>query len=184
MAAFGEQALTWYQAERVDEAPALSVLVRDHSALLFRVAFSILRNPAEAEDVVQDTFLRVLHRPAALSGIADTRAWLIRIAWNLALDRLRRIRPGQMDPAFAAQLIAPGLPADLVLHTQRRIDQVLAAIDRLPNLERQALLLSAIDELSTSEVAAILGRSQSSVRSLLYRARTHLKQRLGEEKPR
>ena len=184
MAAIGEQSLQWFSAEGVaaesTAQPDLTALVRDHSSLLYRVALSILRNPAEAEDVVQDVFVRVLERRNQLAEITDLRPWLVRIAWNLALDRRRRIRPEQMDEVFAAGLVSASLPADQALAEARRMRQVLAAIERLPAKERQALLLSTLDELSTAEVAAILGRSESSVRSLLFRARTHLRERLNE----
>jgi RNA polymerase sigma-70 factor (ECF subfamily) len=178
MNAIGEQALRWFSAERVIAEPDLTALVRDYSGLLYRVALSVLHNPAEAEDVVQDAFLRVLQRQHELDAILDLRPWLVRIAWNLALDRTRRARPNQMDDLFAASLVAADLPADQALAEARQIKQVLRAMERLPKQERQALLLSAMDELSTVEIGAVLGRSESSVRSLLFRARAHLRQRL------
>lgn len=184
MTAIGEQSLRWFSAERVaadsSAEPDLTALVRDYSGLLYRVALSILRNSAEAEDVVQDAFVRVLQRKSELAAILEMRPWLVRIAWNLALDRRRRIRPDQIDDLFAASLISPDLPADQALAEAGRIRDVLAAMERLPNKERQALLLSAMDELSTAEIAAVLGRSESSVRSLLFRARAHLRERLKE----
>jgi RNA polymerase sigma-70 factor (ECF subfamily) len=178
MDAIGEQSLQWFAAERVEAEPDLVPLVHDYSGLLYRVALSLVRNPAEAEDVVQDVFLRVLERKRELAAIVDLRPWLVRIAWNLALDRYRRVRPRQMDDLFAEALVSADLPADQALDEAGRIRQVLGAIERLPGKEREALLLSAMDELSTVEIAAVLGRSESSVRSLLFRARAHLHQRL------
>lgn len=156
----------------------LTSLVNAHAALLFRVAHSILHNPAEAEDVVQDTFVRVLQRPHELAAIRDLRVWLVRIAWNLAIDRRRRIRPDQIDDAFAQSLTARTVPADEALHDARHIAAVLREIDRLPAPERHALLLSAIDDLSPAEISTILNRSEAAVRGLLFRARAHLRQRL------
>jgi RNA polymerase sigma-70 factor, ECF subfamily len=180
MAAIGEQSLRWFSAERVSAEPDLTALVRDHSGLLYRVALSLLRHPAEAEDVVQDVFVRVLQRQRELGDIVDIRPWLVRIAWNLALDRTRRIRPQQIDDGFAATLVSADIPADQAMAEAGRIRQVLDAMERLPKRERQALLLSAMDELSTAEIGAILGKTESSVRSLLFRARTHLRERLGD----
>ena len=190
MNAIGEQALRWFSAERASAEPTetagptdiaepdLTALVRDYSGLLYRVALSVLRNPAEAEDVVQDAFLRILQRRHSLAAVIDIRPWLVRIAWNLALDRVRRARPSQLDDLFAAGLVSADLPADQALAAAGQIKQVLRAMERLPKKERQALLLSAMDELSTAEIGDILGRSESSVRSLLFRARAHLRQRL------
>jgi RNA polymerase sigma-70 factor (ECF subfamily) len=190
MNAIGEQALRWFSAERASAEPTetagptdiaepdLTALVRDYSGLLYRVALSVLRNPAEAEDVVQDAFLRILQRRHSLAAVIDIRPWLVRIAWNLALDRVRRARPSQLDDLFAAGLVSADLPADQALAETGQIKQVLRAMERLPKKERQALLLSAMDELSTAEIGDILGRSESSVRSLLFRARAHLRQRL------
>jgi len=122
--------------------------------------------------------VRVLQRKRELAAIVEIRPWLVRIAWNLASDRRRRVRPQQMDELFAEGLVSADLPADQALDEAARIRHVLAAMERLPQRERQALLLSAMDELSTAEIGAVLGRSESSVRSLLFRARAHLRQRL------
>jgi RNA polymerase sigma-70 factor (ECF subfamily) len=156
----------------------LAALVETHAALLFRVAHSILRNRAEAEDAVQDTFLRVLQHRHKLAQIEDLRVWLVRIAWNLALDRKRRMNPGQFEEGFVDTLIARELPADQQLAEQRSIAATLAAIDALPKTERAVLLLSALDELDALAIAAVLNKSPSAVRALLFRARTRLRQRL------
>jgi RNA polymerase sigma-70 factor (ECF subfamily) len=156
----------------------LTALVDTHAALLFRVAHSILRNPAEAEDIVQDTFLRVLEHRLELPAVRDLRVWLVRITWNLAIDRRRRIRPDQMDDQFAAALVARAAPADQALSDARQIAAVLHEIERLPQPERHALLLSAIDELSITEISTLLNRTESAVRALLFRARARLRQRL------
>ena len=158
----------------------LAALVDTYSALLFRVAHSILRNRAEAEDVVQDVFVRVLENRTSLPEVRDMRVWLIRIAWNRALDRRQRIRPDQMDDLFAATLIGRNLPADQAIDEHRRMKSVLQEMERLPKKERQVLLLAALEELSTAEMAGITGRSESAVRALLFRARTRLRERLNK----
>ena len=156
----------------------IPALVQTYSSLLFRVAHSILRNRAESEDVVQDAFLRVLEHEKELPTVRDLRVWLVRITWNLAIDRRRRIRPDQLDEPFAASLIAHSTPADQALSDARQITATLREIERLPKPESHALLLSAIDELSITEISTILHRSESAVRALLFRARTRLRERL------
>jgi RNA polymerase sigma-70 factor, ECF subfamily len=156
----------------------LVALVETYSALLFRVAHSVLRSRAEAEDVVQDVFVRVMEHRLSLPAVRDMHLWLIRIAWNLALDRRRRIRPEQMDESFAESLVARSVPADKALDGARRMKAVLREVERLPKGERHVLLLSALEELSTAEMAEVMRRSESAVRALLFRARARLRERL------
>jgi RNA polymerase sigma-70 factor (ECF subfamily) len=178
MAAIEARSLGWFSAERAEAEVDLTALVREYSGLLYRVAFSVVRNAEEAEDVVQDTFVRVLRQRGKLAGIVEMRPWLVRIAWNLALDRRRRIRPEQMDEAFAAGLAAKGLGAERELVERQRMTAVLREMEKLPAAERKALLLSANEELSAAEMGKVLGRTESAVRGLLFRARTRLKARL------
>jgi RNA polymerase sigma-70 factor (ECF subfamily) len=158
----------------------LAALVATYSSLLFRVAHSVLRSRAEAEDVVQDVFVRVLEHHRSLTAVRDMRVWLVRIAWNLAIDRRRRIRPQQFDEGFADSLVARNLPADEALNEAQRLRSVLRELERLPRAERDVLLLSVVEELGTAEMAEVLGRSESAVRALLFRARTRLRERLEE----
>lgn len=155
-----------------------AALVETYSALLFRVAHSVLRSRAEAEDVVQDVFVRVLKHRGSLHQLRDPRVWLVRIAWNLAIDHRRRIRPEQMDAIFAESLTGNDMPADEAIEQTQRTKLVLRELERLPKGERHVLLLSAIEELSTAEMAAVLGKTESAIRALLFRARTRLRQRL------
>lgn len=156
----------------------ISLLVQNYSRTLFRVAYSVLRSSSDAEDVVQEVFVRVLTHRHALADVREMRVWLVRIAWNLALDARRRTRPEQMDLQFVEGLVAGILAADDRLTLTESIESALREIDRLPKLERQVILLSAVDELGTTEMAAVLGKSESAVRALLFRARTRLHERL------
>ena len=158
----------------------LAALVETYSSLLFRVAHSVLRSRGEAEDVVQDVFVRVLEHRRSLTAVRDMRVWLVRVAWNLALDRRRRIRPEQFDEGFAEGLVARNLPADEALNEVQRLRAVVREVERLPKAERDVLLLSVVEELGTAEMAEVLGRSESAVRALLFRARTRLRERLEE----
>lgn len=161
-----------------DAALDVTTLVGTYGALLFRVAHAVLRNAAEAEDTVQDAFVRVLTHRAKLPQVQDMRVWLVRIAWRLALDRKRKTTPGQMDDAFARSLAASHLPADQAIAEARELKSVLEAMDRLPSAEKHVLLLSAVEEMNTSEIAGVLGKTESAVRALLFRARARLRERL------
>ena len=179
MAAFEEISLVLLSSTKSEASEIdLTALVETYSALLFRVAHSVLRSRSEAEDIVQDTFLRVLQHPHSLPAVRDMRLWLVRIAWNLAIDRVRRTRPQQADRDFIDTLTASTLPADRALDHSRRMAAVLAEIERLPKSERHVLLLASLEELDTAEIAAIIHRTESAVRALLFRARTRLRQRL------
>jgi len=178
MASVAGGSLILFSSESAQPEIDVAALVETYSRLLFRVAHSVLRSRAEAEDVVQDLFVRVIERRRSLTTIRDMRVWLVRIAWNLALDRRRRIRPEQIDESFAESLAANTMPADERLSETQRMKAVLREMERLPKAERDVLLLSAIEELGTAEMAQILGRSESAIRALLFRARTRLRERL------
>jgi RNA polymerase sigma-70 factor (ECF subfamily) len=167
-----------------DRAAELTALVNEYSGTLYRVAFSISRNTAEAEDMVQETFLRVLRHRDRLPEIRDARVWLIRITWNLVLDRKRRqkTRPENEDITELARVLpAKEMRADQAVIGAQRHARVLALIDELPAKERQALLLSALEELSNAEIASVLNITESSVRSRLFRARRDLAEKLRKE---
>ena len=170
--------LALYSVEGARSELDLTALAETYSGLLFRVAYSVLRSRAEAEDVAQDVFVRILKRSPDLLTVRDLRVWLVRITWNLSIDRRRRIRPEQIDEDFAKSLVATNAPADEALGDAQRMKAVLRELEQLPRAERQVLLLSTVEELETLEVAKVLGRSESAVRALLFRARTRLRERL------
>jgi RNA polymerase sigma-70 factor (ECF subfamily) len=157
--------------------------VYQYSAVLNRVARSVTRDASEAEDVVQETFLRALRHHNKLPELRDTRTWLIRITWNLALDRKRRAKVRRQTDNFeevARTLTTGGLSAEAELITAQRRAGVLRHIDTLPAREREVFLLSAVNELSTVEIAVILQTTDSTIRSRLYRARKALQILIGQ----
>jgi RNA polymerase sigma-70 factor (ECF subfamily) len=153
---------------------ALAALVDQYASTLYRVAFSVLRNSSDAEDAVQEAFLRVLRHRHTLGEIRDHRVWLIRIVWNVVLDRKRRAktRPETDDISELARVLpAEGLSAEQRVSAAQHHAQVLSSVDQLPTKEREVLILSAFEELSSVEIASVLGITESSVRSRLFRAR-------------
>jgi RNA polymerase sigma-70 factor, ECF subfamily len=157
-------------------------MVCQYSVLLNRVARSVTRDPSEAEDVVQETFLRALRHHDKLPELRDTRTWLIRITWNLALDRRRRAKTRRRTDNFeevSRSLTTGGLSAETELINAQGRARVLFHIDTLPAREREAFLLFAVNELSTVEIAQVLQTTDSTIRSRLYRARKALQVLIG-----
>lgn len=173
------------QARQHANDTAVAALVEQYATTLYRVAFSVLRNPSDAEDAVQEAFLRVLRHRESLDEVRDTRVWLIRIVWNIVLDRKRRAktRPETDDVDELARVLpANGLSAEQRAAAAQHHAQVLACVDRLPPKERQVLTLSAFEELSSVEIAAVLGITESSVRSRLFRARNLMAELLDHQR--
>ena len=153
---------------------ALAALVDQYSGTLYRVAFSVLRNATDAEDAVQEAFVRVLRHRDSLSEVRDQRVWLIRIVWNIVLDRKRRAktRPETDDVSELARVLpASGLSAEERAVAAQHHAHILGCVEQLPAKEREVLMLSAFEELSSVEIASVLGITESSVRSRLFRAR-------------
>jgi RNA polymerase sigma-70 factor (ECF subfamily) len=162
------------QARQHAEEAALAALVSQYSGTLYRVAYSVLRNSEDAEDAVQEAFLRVLRHRDTLHEVRDQRVWLIRIVWNVVLDRKRRMktRPETDDVAELARVLpAAGLSAEQRAAAAQHHAHVLACVEQLPAKERQVMMLSAFEELTSVEIAAVVGITESSVRSRLFRAR-------------
>ena len=157
-----------------EEEAVLAALVGEYASTLYRVAYSVLRNAADAEDAVQEAFLRVLRHRDTLDEVRDHRVWLIRIVWNVVLDRKRRARtrPETDDIAELARVLpANGLTAEERAAAAQHHAQVLGCVEQLPAKEREVLLLSAFEEFTSVEIASALGITESSVRSRLFRAR-------------
>ena len=162
------------EARQHAQEEALAALVDQYAGTLYRIAFSVLRNPTDAEDAVQEAFLRVLRHRDTLGEIRDHRVWLIRIVWNIVLDRKRRAktRPETDDVSELTRVLpATGLSAEQRAAAAQHHAHVLKCVDKLPAREREVMILSAFEELSSVEIAAVLGVTESSVRSRLFRAR-------------
>jgi RNA polymerase sigma-70 factor, ECF subfamily len=150
-------------------------LVRRQSHFVFRVAYAILRNSHDAEDAVQETLLK-LYRSHAWKKIDDERAFLARAAWRISVDRLPKAQPTYAEPE--SELLSPAPSPEQEAIAADRHATIHRMIDALPEELRQPLALSAIDELSSREIALILGVPEGTVRTRLMRARQILKQKL------
>ncbi|HVH87154.1 MAG TPA: RNA polymerase sigma factor [Terriglobales bacterium] len=159
-------------------APEVESLVREHARLVFRIAYSVVRNHADAEDVVQEVFLRVAKHGA--QGIDDPKAWISRIAWRVSVDRFRAVGRADQEEfderVHAPFRYVPGAEREAISReTIALLDRLIAA---LPRKERDALLLTTVDELSGAEAAKVLGTSETSVRARVFRARQKLAEKL------
>jgi RNA polymerase sigma-70 factor (ECF subfamily) len=146
-------------------------IVRQREAHLLRIAFRILGNWADAEDVAQETFLRLHRHGLNFTNEAALAAWLYRVIVNLCIDRSRRVR--RTDEL--ADQPAAGLSAESEVLRDERKKLLLGALAALPAKERAAVVLREIEGLPTAEVASILGSSEVTVRSQISRAITRLR---------
>jgi RNA polymerase sigma-70 factor (ECF subfamily) len=178
-------------AQGGDEA-AVRALIQRNNQRLFRVARAVLRSDAEAEDVVQETYVRAFTRLDSFEGRSAFSTWLTRIALNEALGRRRRQRPTiDMDAleasaeAGGAELIPfPGgvLPSSPESETARGEMKLLLEelVDELPLDFRTVFVLREVEELSTEESAEFLGIKPETVKTRLHRARRLLRAALQE----
>jgi RNA polymerase sigma-70 factor (ECF subfamily) len=163
-------------------SPTLLESFDRHRRLLFTVAYQMLGSVADAEDVVQDTWLR--WSAADREDVDDDRAYLVRIASRLALDRLRSARSRRET------YVGPWLPEPLVTGTGAEPDPaeiaelgdqvslaLLVVLETLSPVERAVFVLREVFGLPAAEVARVLGRSEAAVRQLAHRAREHVEAR-------
>jgi RNA polymerase sigma-70 factor, ECF subfamily len=158
-------------AEVCDEE--FTAFVARHARFVFRVAYSMLRNIQDADDVVQDTFLK-LYRSSSWRQIANERGFLARTAWRLAVDQRRR--SAKNAPASDGAWSGPNPEQAAITSDWNAAIQRL--IDALPEELRQPLALSSVEELSSREIAEVMGIPEGTVRTRLMRARQVLKQKL------
>lgn len=172
-------------ALRAGDTAAFDVLFRRWSGPLLRYLERMVRDLAVAEELVQEAFIRVHEARERYRPQARFSTWLYRIATNLALNELRRPRHRAVhrsaDAADAPPLVATGPGADDVVEARRRAGAAQRALGDLPEKQRAALCLAAVEGLSYAEVAEALDVTEKAVKSLVHRARTSLAQRLGPE---
>jgi RNA polymerase sigma-70 factor, ECF subfamily len=158
----------------------LELLVREHARLVYRIAYSVTRNQQDAEDTTQETFLRVLRHRRKLAGVKDSRAWLARIAWRVAIERKQKVADVPIEDVkeVAMELRSRMVSADAAVLGIQLKNAVEKLIALLPGKLRDPLTLSTIEELSPAEVAQVLGINEAAVRSRIFRARQILRDKL------
>lgn len=156
---------------------AFERVVRGRETQLLRIAYRILGNWADAEDVAQDVFVRLHRHGLNFANEAALNSWLYRVAINLCIDRGRGARlTGELPELAAAH---PSAEAELIRGERKEL--LMMALSRLPARERAAVVLREIEGLSSAEVAAALGSSEGTVRSQVSKAMAKLREILRAE---
>ncbi|MEZ4368145.1 MAG: RNA polymerase sigma factor [Kofleriaceae bacterium] len=166
---------------REGDARAFEAWVRGLHPLVYRLCRRLVAHPPDAEDAVQDTFLRAWRNARTLREPAAHRGWVCQIARRTCADRARsagtRARPAlELTRAITGSHAVPSddVRADDALHTAEVRAAVAAAIDRLKETHRVVLLLREVDDLTYDEIADALGIPRGTVESRLHRARAEL----------
>ena len=183
----GDESVLVNAARRGDMA-AFEELVRRYDRNVFRIAQHITQNREDAEDVVQDAFLKAYQNLGQFQGQSKFYTWLVRIAVNEALMRLRRRRPERMvsldedvktEEDSMPREIADWSPNPEQQYNQAELKDILSrTIQGLPTSFRTVFVLRDVEGLSTEETADALGLSIPAVKSRLLRARLQLRERL------
>ena len=146
---------------------AVRELYEEHSQTLYRIAFTYLKNRYDAEDALQETFLRLIR--VTFADSQHEKAWLIRTVTNICKDMLKAKSRGQLDLDEQTQLAAP----------EPEVNSLMAAILALPDKYKAAVYLHYYEGYAVSEIADMLRRSPNTIKTWLSRARKALKETLG-----
>jgi RNA polymerase sigma-70 factor (ECF subfamily) len=177
---------------RERDPDALDLLIEFYHYRLLRYLLYLTRNRETAEDIFQETWIRVLERGHQYNGRTRFETWLFAIARHLLIDRLRRERPqvsleSLFDPDdvhLRADIACSGVPeAPALIALKEEGDRLVAALERLPAACREAIMLRYQEDLSLEEIAAISSAPLSTVKSRIYRGLELLRGSMNREKP-
>lgn len=145
---------------------------------LYRLALGITNNPAEAEDVVQEVFIKVWESRAELAQVSNLPAWCMTLTRNKAIDK-KRLKANQMSDVDA---LYGHSSAEASPHRQAElsdaVDQVRRLMRQLPDPQRQAMQLRDVEGMSYQEIGEALGQSISQVKTNIFRARKGIKNKM------
>jgi RNA polymerase sigma-70 factor (ECF subfamily) len=147
------------------------------TTLAFRVAFAVLRNREDAEDVAQEAIAQAYRHFPKLRERGRFRAWLVRVAWRMAINR-RRADARRATRDRATVPAAPAAAADDMVLSREVQEHVWREVDRLPDRLRSVITLTAMDGHDVRRVAELLAVPEGTVKSRLFQARKILMQRL------
>lgn len=171
------------------ERDALAPLMERHSRRVYRIALAYLRDPDDALDAVQDTFVKAYQNAARWDAATEVTPWLMRIAVNHAIDGYRRakrrgahhtpLEPGDHDERIASGDVSPEQRA----HGRELGERIARALQTLPEGQRAVFVLRHYDGMSLDEIADTLRIRLGTVKSSLHRAIHRLRERLAELAP-
>jgi RNA polymerase sigma-70 factor, ECF subfamily len=177
---------------RRGDLDALAELISPYQNRLYRYLLRVVRQPAAAEDLFQQTWLRVVEKIRSFDANRNFDAWLFTLARNLAIDHLRRIQPRSLDEPLsdnasaetAADQLVSGepLPLDRAAASERA-RQLAAAIGELPVIYREVLVLRFEEEMKMEEIALVVGMPLSTVKTRLRRSLEQLRRCLETRYP-
>ena len=150
-----------------------AALVRRQARFVYRVAYAVVRNAHDAEDVVQETFLK-LYKGRGWEGMVDERAFLARAAWRMAVDRLPKAR----SELVTSDSVANARDPEQAVMAAEWNSTIYRLIDALPDELRLPLALSTVEEMNSREIGDAMGIPEGTVRTRLMRARQILKEKL------
>lgn len=153
--------------------PDFTVRVMENQRRVFQIAYSVLGNRADAEEVAQETFLSAYQKFNSLRSADRFRAWVNRIAFRRSLNRQRAQRRRiARDTAWYGNTITDG-PTDGIRNTEqaRLLDELRRQIERLPDKYKTVIQLSIVEEMNAANIGAVLGIPEGTVRSRLHAAR-------------
>src|SRR5579872_926536 len=167
------------QAETATEAAdPMAQIVHDHSRMVFKIAYSVLRNHADAEDATQEVFVRIVRSVHKLPEVREVKAWTARIAWNVVHERAKSWMGKKNSetylediPQAIEQLQSAADNLEELAVTREQTSLLHSLIAGLPEDLRQTLVLSTIEEMTSADIAKAMRIPEGSVRTRLMRAR-------------
>ncbi len=171
------------------DTASFELIMRRYNRRLYRIARGVLRNDADAEDAVQDAYVRAYENLARFRGKGPMSAWLAKITVNEALGRLRRTgaaghgisldAPEEREGAYVMADLVSGLPSPEQSAARGELRRLLeSAVDSLPDAYRMVFILCGVEEMSVAETADCLDVEPGTVKTRYHRARKILKQNL------
>ena len=176
---------------REGDEPSFVILLEKHRNSVIHFLYRMIQNQAIAEELAQEVFLRVYRSRESYEPTAKFTTWLFRITTHLALNHVRDRRKDKLHDSLDEKMedSAPRQLADRVANIEERmlgdarLAEIRQAIEQLPEKQRGAVLMHKYQEMEYSQIAGILGCSESAVKSLLFRAYEALRLRLRHFSP-